>query len=280
MACECGCARLLMNCLIILIRTLTLSRNRILGQTAESSRQISSPFEDTDEKMVSLNMGKAVLLGFLAAWGLNVNAAEQVEEPVEESIRKEVRKRFNTQKFDRIGTHHLDGVKGYKVSIPIMEFQPKDPVRRQHLLQNVACQSRVFGLVKVEEMKVFIGEGDRGIFTRVRFRIVEDWRPRNEPVPDMIVYKVLEGGEIERQGETIRIDNPLADYRLGSLYLLTAGNRNAGNPDNDLYGLSPVIEVVDGILYPDPGSLLFTPGTSVDRAKEEISSAIPGGSCP
>jgi len=220
-----------------------------------------------------------VLTALLGVSHLNVGAAVQAADPIEAEVLERAAQRFHSRKIDRVDTRHLDGVRGYKITTTTTNYANANPEQRKRTLRNMACNAVVFGIAKLEAEKSFVGKDGGGVFTRFRFRLVEDWRALPERKVDPVVQLVVEGGEAKYKGETIRVENARADYQIGSSYLLVAGSRFNANEGKTLYELPPLIEVADGVLYPAPASELFASGTSISRARAEIDAATPAGSC-
>lgn len=219
------------------------------------------------------------LQALLGVCHLNVGAAEQKADPVGAEIQDRATQRFRAAKIDRIETRHLDGTRGYKVTATSTSYSKASPEQRQRTLRNIACNAVVFGVAKLESARSFVGRDGGGVFTRFHFRLLDDWRAMPERRVDPVVQLVMEGGEAKYQGETVRVENALADYQVGSSYLLAAGSRFNTTDNKVLYEQPPLIEVADDVLYPAPNSELFASGTSVSRAKAEIDAATPLGSC-
>lgn len=220
-----------------------------------------------------------VLPALLAACHVSAIAAAQSTETVEAEVHEKAVKRFHPRKIERLVTRLFDGVKGTIISATSDNLIESTPEQRSRTLRNMACNGSVFGIVKLEARKTFVGKDDRGVFTRFRFRVLDDWRAAPDSKKGQIVHLVMEAGEVKHKGETVRIENARADYQVNASYLLAAGSRFNQDEGSIFYDHPPLIEVVDGILQPIPGSLLFASGTPVRAAKAEVANATPAGSC-
>ena len=222
---------------------------------------------------------RMVLLSLFAAFHFHAGAADQAADPIAVDIPEKAASRLFAPKISRIDTRHLDGVKGTTMTSTDSGYAGATREERNRTMRNFVCNAPVFGVVKLEAARSFIGKDDRGVFTRFRFRVLDDWRAAPNRKASVIVHIVMPGGEAKYKGETVRIDNALADYQVNSTYLLMAGTRFNTDDGNVLYDQPPLIEVVDGVLYPAPGSEMFGSGTELSKAKAELTAAVPAGSC-
>jgi hypothetical protein len=179
--------------------------------------------------------------------------------------------------LDRIKGTHPDGVKGFEIR-PHLEGGFVSPDDRSQQLWTKACRLQVFGIYELEKKKSFPGKDNIGIFTKFRFKLIEDWRGGVRS-GHKYLHLVTEGGEIEYKGEKLRVDNSITRYTIGKRYLLLTGTR--GNDDSNLvvYSYSPFIEVSNGMLYPAPNVNIFAPGTSLSTAHAEIADALKERNC-
>jgi hypothetical protein len=209
---------------------------------------------------------------------LNAVAVGQTEDPVSIEVQAHAVRHLRVPKIERIDRRHQDGVRGYKIT-SATRYATANPEHRKRVLRNIACNAVVFGIAKLETTQSFVGKDGDGVFTLFRFRLLEDWHALPDRNVDTDVQLVIEGGETSYKGEAIRVENALADYQVGSSYLLVAGSRFNSNDGNILYEQSPLIKVADDILYPAASSELFAAGTAIHSAKAEIDAATPAGSC-
>lgn len=183
-------------------------------------------------------------------------------------------------RLDRIKQRHLDGVRGLTVHAA-SERPPRRNVTGDSALDDVwsvACRSAEFGLFELESAKSFVGQDDEGIFTKLRFKRLEDWRG-DVRSPAGVVQLVISGGEVVHKGETIRIDNPYGKYEVGSTYVLAAGNRSAPTRERTIYDDPPFMEVRDATIYAAPGWTPFASGTSLKSAKASVAKALDAKAC-
>lgn len=180
------------------------------------------------------------------------------------------------EKLTRISGRHVDGVRGYTVS-PHLEGGITERNDRSTLLRNFACNEQVFGIYELEAAKSFAGKDDIGVFTKYRFKLIDDWRDGNS-LRSKVIHMTVEGGEIDYNGEKIRVENPLLRYVIGGRYFLSAGSRGKGG-DKLVYAYSPFIEISNGTLYPAPGIQLFPSGMSVSKAKVEVLQSLQKKGC-
>ncbi|GEM_PF-2284915 len=184
---------------------------------------------------------------------------------------------LRTDTLDSILGTHPDGAKGYTITPRLEGGVVAAAGDRVSLLTNKACLKQVFGIYELEAVKSFAGKDDVGIFTKLRFKLIDDWRSGAQHDGKQALL-VMQGGEIERKGETLRVVNPLLRYVVGGTYLLVAGDRKYVNW-NVIYAYAPFIEVRNGRIYPAPVDPLFPLGTSVARAKAEVRAALQKRAC-
>lgn len=197
------------------------------------------------------------------------------KDQVESNSAFHVAERFGT--VDHIKGTHPDGVKGFEIR-PKFDSWNVSPSDRSDRLRVKACRFQVFGIYELEKKKSFLGKDNVGIFTKFRFKLIEDWRAgvRNGHKHFDLV---TEGGEIEYKGEKLRIDNSITHYAIGKRYFLMAGTRGKDESNMVIYSYSPFIEVLNGILYPASDVDVFTSGTSLSTAHAEIAEALKGRNC-
>jgi len=219
---------------------------------------------------------------FMLALGITAHGGAHAAPPVSvaETEKARAAEHFHVGQRDNVETlkrKHLDGVRGYSVHTTI-EGGITDGAQRTVRLSNLACNSAVFGLVQLEGAKPFVGKDNAGVFTKFRFRILDDWRAQeNRGAP--IVHLIMEGGEVEHKGEKVRVENSLAKYKLNGTYVLAAGNKSASKFDHAIYATPPFMEVSSNTIYSAPGATPFSSGTSVAKAKLEVDQALETRKC-
>jgi hypothetical protein len=180
--------------------------------------------------------------------------------------------------LSEIQGRHTDGVKGYKV-YPVLEGPSlAQSEQLQKLVARMACSASVFALVELEAARSFVGKNDIAVFTKYRFRILEDWRveaTRKDPVVHLIVH----GGEVTHAGEKYRVENPTARYQTGGRYVLMAGSSDNNAPPHSIFETPPLLEVSDDLIYPAPGWTPFAHGTTLEQAKAAIGRAVGKEGC-
>jgi hypothetical protein len=173
---------------------------------------------------------------------------------------------------------HIDGVKGYKV-YPVLEGPSlAQNEQLQKLVARMACKATVFGLVELEAAKSFVGKNDIAVFTKYRFRILEDWHVEASQ-RDSVVHLIMHGGEVTHAGEKYRVDNPYASYKIGGRYVLMAGSADKNAPPHSIFETPPFLEVSDDLIYPAPGWTPFARGTTLEQARAAVSSAVGKEGC-
>lgn len=173
---------------------------------------------------------------------------------------------------------HIDGIKGYKV-YPMLEGPSLAQTEQlQKRIARLACKATVFGLVELEAAKSFAGKDDIAVFTKFRFRIVEDWSA--EPThKGTIVHLIMHGGEVTHAGEKYRVENPYANYKVGGRYVLMTGSVDKNEPKQTVMETPPFLEVSDDLIFPAPGWTPFARGTTLEQAKATVNSAISKEGC-
>lgn len=136
----------------------------------------------------------------------------------------------------------------------------------------MACSGATFGLVQLEGALAFVGKDNLGVFTKYRFRILDDWNAAKRPGPTTI-HLIMEGGEVEHRGEKVRVENLNAKYQIDRQYVLVAGRGPT------VYDAPPLIEVIDDTIYPAPDSAPFRSGTTIAQAKAAIGRALQKWPC-
>ncbi|MET0268232.1 MAG: hypothetical protein ABW202_21765 [Duganella sp.] len=180
-------------------------------------------------------------------------------------------KKLSLERLKQSQDTFLDGAKGYTPSESVRPRLIKPEVRQKYFAQ-AACEGSLTGLVELINAKSFTGVGDNGIFTKFRFRVVDDWRVQpapSRPYVDIIMHV----GEMVHEGQRYRADNPEARYTIGKQYILLAGKLASGTRGS-LIGAPAFLEVSDGIIYPAPSVTHFAPGTTVEQAKLEVENAV------
>lgn len=178
--------------------------------------------------------------------------------------------------LNRLPANKLDGVKGYRVYPSAEGPSLQQPEQLRKTVAHMACQAAVFGLVELEAAKTFVGKDDVGIFTKFRFRIVDDWRA-DAGNTGRTVDLVMQGGEIERDGQKFSVENPHASYQVGSQYVLVAGTR--ADSQKTIFDSPPFLEVSEELIHPAPGWTPFAPGTGVQQARGEVAAALAREGC-
>lgn len=177
-----------------------------------------------------------------------------------------------------IPMRHLDGVKGYKVYFTFEGPTLKQPEQLRRRIAHLACNSAVFGLVELEKSKSFVGKADVGVFTKFRFRLLDDWRAiPAEKGRD--IHLIMQGGEVTFAGEKIRVENPYASYKVGGQYIIAAGRANGDAAQKPIFQTPPFHEVNDNLVHPAPDGALFAPGTTLEQAKTIVKDAVAKEGC-
>lgn len=195
---------------------------------------------------------------------------------VDAGDRNKAKQRFSANaSLSHMKSRHLDGVKGEEIII-----DPEPPIERG-IFQNArldalhlyACKSAIFGEVELVGKKSFVGSDGEGVFTKLRFSKIDDWRPNNKKQVK-IINLVVPGGDVEWEGERFRIVNKRANYQIKRHYILIAGN-NTENSDNSTIFSNPLfLEVDNNAIYSPPGWTLFENGTTLKQAKADVAKVL------
>lgn len=127
-------------------------------------------------------------------------------------------------------------------------------------------------MAELRDARSFVGHDEFDIFTKLRFKLVESWSVR--PGSKVQSFDLLvQGGEVERNGETLRLGNPQAAYVKGRQYLMIMNS--AKDQDSHVFVGSPyLLEILNGSIYPAPGWSPFESGTTLTRAKAMVHEAL------
>ena len=176
-------------------------------------------------------------------------------------------------RMDSLEGRHPDGVKGYRIYHTAEGPGLDQPEQLLQVIGSLACRATVFGLVELEGATSFVGKDAIGVFTKLKFRVIDDWRADTRSAPH-VVYLIVSGGEVVHAGEKIRADNPSADYKLHSSYILVGEAGADAGKDSTMVSLPPLLEVQDNVIHPGPGWTPFAPGTTVQQAKDQVAKAV------
>ncbi|QGZ39487.1 hypothetical protein [Pseudoduganella flava] len=222
----------------------------------------------------------ALLAGALALPGAGALAAASDEK---QQIEVDDKDRLRAQQgmsrklaLQKLKPAELDGVKSYRVVRQPEGPGLDKPEQLRQVVAHMACVAAVFGLVELEDAKSFVGKDDVGIFTKYRFRILDDWRARSQ-TNGRKVFLVMHGGEAVHNGERYRAENPAAHYRKGEQYVLIAGT--VDDEQRTIHDTPPFLEVSEGIVHPGPGWTPFAPGTALAQAKAQVADAVDREGC-
>jgi hypothetical protein len=226
---------------------------------------------------------KAALASLCALAYAGTSAAGGAKEPVEIDADDRVRAAAqlgSTKKLalSALKPFHIDGTKGYSVHAIIEGPSLKQPELMRKRIALSACRANVFGLVELESARSFVGKDDAGVFTKYRFRVLDDWRaaPTDQGKK---VDLILEGGEITHGGEVYRAENAFAKYEVGSKYVLLAHNADKHLGKKAILDTPPALEVVDDIVHPGLGWTPFAPGLTLEQAKNVVKEAVAKEGC-
>lgn len=218
-----------------------------------------------------------VLLG-----GIGVTHAQTNDQSLSISAdeRDNATQRYRGSALSSATQRHFDGVKGWEVVI-----DPEPPVyarafpdRRRDALWQYACSAAVFGEAELMAKKSFIGDGDTGVYTKLRFKLSNDWRT-NTKVPENHIDIIVPGGEVNFKGEAFRVTNRTANFKSDRHYVLIAGDQTNFNPKQSVYGEILLLEIDRGAIYSPPGWTVFANGTSIEQAKAEVGSLMSAKEC-
>jgi hypothetical protein len=235
--------------------------------------------------MMTKGVPNCWLAWLLSAASLGAMAAEQAPARhavvVEDSERERAVRDFApSKKLDLANPdlHHADGVKGYKV-FPVQEGPDVGtPDKRMAALARLACHASVFALVTLDGATSFAGQGDRGVFTKLRFRVIQDWRADAENASPE-VHLIVHAGEFVHAGERVLVENPLANYKIGASYIVATGVRSSPDHGKTLYELPPFVAVENGVILPPHGWDVFAAATTVRQAQADVAQALAAKGC-
>jgi hypothetical protein len=190
-----------------------------------------------------------------------------------------------TEKFTQAGNNiefmsskHLDGVKGAALEIDIgpPPYTTALPDKRLDALRLFACTSAAFGQAELVGKKSFLGKDGDGVFTKMRFRIIDDWR--DQPENSKVITVVSQGGEVNWKGQKYRVTSKFTDFKIGSKYILVAGSRFEPASDSIFENLR-FFEVVNDSIYSGPGWSPFSQGSTILSAKGDVTKALTQRGC-
>lgn len=225
---------------------------------------------------------KKILSGIFltAVFGLVMaqqNAGESVSVGADEAS-KAVRHFGGGRDLSKVISHHLDGVMGEEVindpEPPI--YRKYFPDRRLDAIHQEACSAAVFGEAELLGKKSFVGSQGQGVFTKLRFKLINDWRPGNDNNAK-VVHVIVEGGEADWNGRRYRIKNKRSDFNVGHRYVLIAGSKS--DSSSPIVGEPPFLEIENVTIYAPPGWTLFPNGTTVKQAKAEVEKVLAARAC-
>jgi hypothetical protein len=181
-------------------------------------------------------------------------------------------------KLDNIEDRHPDGVRG----LTFFSF-PEPPVGsglKQDRVQEALRHSDVFGVAEVADSKSFVGKNDHGVFTKLRFKLVESWSVRPGPKAQTF-HMIVVGGEVTHKGEVIRISNSQGSYVKGRRYLMIIdGDRSATAAEKTFTEDTYLLEVSNGNIRTAAGGWSpFESGTSLIRAKALVQESLEQKGC-
>jgi len=183
----------------------------------------------------------------------------------------------NDQKdtLDDIESRLPDGVRG------MTSFEHPEPVRmndRPSYLRQYACSFAIFGVAELQDSKSFVAKDDKGILTKLRFKMVDSWSAGSGP-KDPIFDLIVPGGEVEYKGEMFRIRNPLATYVSGHRYLMIIQGDDMEKTDTTFVGVPRLREVSNGIIHGPFSAPPFESGMRLDSAKASVQEALEQKGC-
>jgi hypothetical protein len=182
--------------------------------------------------------------------------------------------------LSRLSDRHLDGVKGYtfsSVSEPPVAAAGGLADPYLGTLRQLACSRQVFGEAELVGKKSFAGRHGYGVFTKYRFKMISDFRDGKKSAK--VVHVIIPGGEIDYQGEKVRVENAAGDFNVGSRYVLVAGSKRADERETLFYSI-PHMEISSNTIYSADGWAPFESGTNVKRAKADVAKALSLKGCP
>lgn len=180
-------------------------------------------------------------------------------------------------KLDKHESRHPDGARGFTF------FEaPEHAPQSSHgpaTLRYYACNLAVFGVADLEDSRSFVGKDEIGILTKLRFRIVDDWRWGSKS-KNQIFDVIIPWGEVMHKGEIFRLSNPLAAYVKGRRYLMVVHRAwlDAAS-ENYFVGVPRLLEVSDGIIRSPFSALPFESGMRLSLAKASVREALQQQGC-
>jgi hypothetical protein len=182
----------------------------------------------------------------------------------------------NQLKLDYIQQRHPDGVRGLTyIAVPEAPVRSGQPADRAEMLRHYACSLAVFGLAELTDSTSFIGKENREVFTKLRFKLVENWQVR----PRLQTFDVIvRGGEVVYQGERIRMVHSLANHVQGHRYVMMLGGSRS--PTARTFAAEPYfLDAAHGAIAAGLGWSPFESGISLGRAKAMVGTAVAQRGC-
>jgi hypothetical protein len=237
-------------------------------------------FRDTCDRMDKTMFRKKpcipALLMIIATWASAANpdlVVDRTDQDKAELLNPRPSKKL---KLDNIQGRDSDGVRARAVFTvpepPAVSGQNQNIV--QEALRYYACYDSIFGVAEVQDFKSFVNRSETNVFTKVRFKLIDDWSARPGP-KEQTFDLIVEGGEADYKGEVVRVNNPQANYVKGRRYVMIIGGNSPGAADKKVFVGSPyLIKVLNESIYPAPGWSPFKPGTNLDQAKALVGEAL------
>ncbi|KQV53470.1 hypothetical protein ASC95_12100 [Pelomonas sp. Root1217] len=144
-------------------------------------------------------------------------------------------------------------------------------------LRHYACSYAIFGVADLQGAKSFVGKNEIGILTKLRFKIVDNWKAGSIP-KDQFFDLIIPGGEVMHKGEMFRLGDPLTSYVKGRRYLMIIQGDTENAEKNYFVELPRLLEVSNGIIRAPYSATPFD-GMSLSRVKASAQEALEQKGC-
>jgi hypothetical protein len=215
------------------------------------------------------------------ATGANVPTTPDLEPTADEvaALRGRYGPKIDDEHLSKIRFRHSDGTKGHDWSSseePPYFNMYRAATRDSHraILHKYGCDARVLGAAQLLGSKSFVNLEGTQIYTKYKFKILQDFRFDGADKMRQIVYVVMLGGEAKINGEKIRVNNLNSPFSLsGGGEFLLAITEDPISKNGSTYMQNPsYIEIKDDRIFPPGGNWLgFKSGTTLAEFASKLS---------
>lgn len=221
-----------------------------------------------------------LLTNLISSPNAQIKTKDEIDITADDSAKAAMRENYlSSSKLDSIQGRHLDGARGVNFisNPPVPPFNPRAPDPQLEVLKYYACKAAAFGEYKLINQRSFVGDGGNFIYTKRRFKLVDDWSIRDEPTLDVLDV-VMRGGEVIWKGEKIRLENEKQKFKVGRNYIVAVGVRTP-TQKKLIFGEMLFLEVDNGSIYPGDSFELFEAGTKTADVKKKLNESITSSEC-